>query len=102
MHNDNSASNGNEPSAKGPIYLPVVTHLERYVWLAPYVMDLRGALSDKGGVILAQCPAHNDQEYSLSLHPQYGISCRAGCSYEAMLAALHVRGGPRAVQLPAV
>jgi hypothetical protein len=108
---DNADNDGSE-SADLPIWmtfsfasqprLGAVAPLERYVWLAPYVMECEGAVGSKNGTIRAQCPAHRDVEQSLVLRPQYGISCEAGCTYEAMLKALDVHGGPRAVQLSAI
>jgi len=105
MHKHDNDAAADQASAKRPIMVgidiapnvAVIKPLERYVWLAPHVMNRRSAVISKDGNMTAQCPAHNDRQRSLSLHPQWGIRCSAGCTYEAMLAALQIRGGPRAV-----
>ena len=74
-------------------------------------MNLAGALARLEGVrrcaggYVARCPAHSDREASLSVHEGKGgkvlLKCFAGCSFEAIRAALEGWPPPRSLGLPA-
>jgi putative DNA primase/helicase len=65
--------------------------LEIYEELAPYLRDPKHA---KDGRIISFCPVHPDGRKSgrrsLSLHPQYGLTCFAGCDFKDIVQALKV------------
>src|SRR5947208_13034161 len=96
--------NSDDPASVNPLIfesgLPVMTSLDRYAWLAPYVLNCRGVIGYPNGTIEAHCPAHRDRKRSLYLRVAYGLGCSAGCTHEAMLKALNVVGGPGAEPPP--
>lgn len=58
---------------------------------------LRDPKHTAAGGIMSFCPAHPDGQKhgnrSLHLHPVYGLTCFAGCTFEAILAGLRGRNG---------
>ncbi|MGB6452671.1 MAG: phage/plasmid primase, P4 family, partial [Steroidobacteraceae bacterium] len=60
----------------------------------PTAAQLREALGARGSA--ARCPAHDDKQASLSISENRGgsalVKCHAGCSQEAVIAALQGRG----------
>src|SRR6516225_4540761 len=68
--------------------------------MSPPVENLVSRLQAKrsGTGWIAKCPAHEDREPSLSISEKDGVvllHCHAGCSQEAVLAALEQLGIPK-------
>src|SRR5208337_4488641 len=66
--------------------------------LAEVLPRLEGVRREHGCYI-AKCPCHDDRRASLSIREEYGkllLHCFAGCSFEAIIAALDGRPWHRA------